>query len=134
MGFLPLEMGLFWFINITEFLHRLIFEVIFLFVIWMLFCPPQSSNWQNNVLWKPPLSGVGQQRSHTTQQRFLNGFNIYGCRFRILKWFKNTLLIPLYVIDFQFFTIFSSHNYGYASLKLLQLDCQAQTNHFNTCF
>ena len=38
------------------------------------------------------------------------------------------------VIDFQYFSFFSPHSYGYATQKELHLESQALTSHFNTCY
>jgi len=48
-----------------------------------------------------------------------------------MKWIKNILLIPFYVIDPQLFAIFLSRSFGYALQKSLQFENQAHTNHFN---
>jgi len=52
----------------------------------------------------------------------------------MMKWFKNILLIPLHVIDYQLIMIFSSYSFGYIPQKSLQFENQAPTNHFNIHF
>jgi hypothetical protein len=52
----------------------------------------------------------------------------------LMKSFKNIMLIILHLIDFQYFSFFSIHSYGYESQKELRPENQADTTYFNLRF